>query len=294
MNIFQLKLFLDLIKERNFKRVARLNRRTQPAVTQQIKLLEDELEVCLFDRTKQKVEVTQVAKNIEPFARTIMDSCDAIVDCAKNSTGKPAGNLRIATVQSVGIYELSSYLKNFIRMYPLIQVQLEYRTSHQIYELVDQKMVDFGIVAYPIESKHIGYHFLKDDRMVVIVYPSHPLAQKKLIVPKDLQDQNFVAFSNHLPTHHAVADFLLRQGVLVKTTMTNENIDTLKNAVEIGIGISIVPEGTVRNEVKEKTLYAIPFKKEHLSRSIGILYNKGKPISSSAKLFLESVLKKKI
>lgn len=292
MNIFQLKVFLDLFREKKFSQVAKMNYRTQPAITSQIKLLEEELGIQLFERTKQKVEPTQAARDIEPFVHNILESCEEIEHYAKNTTGKPTGSLRIATVHSVGIYGLSPYLKDFIHSYPLIHLHLEYRNSDVIYEMVAQKLVDFGIVAYPKESRQISFNTLKKDRLVIIVCPSHPFAKKKELLPEDLKNQKFVAFSDNLPTRRAVDDFLLHQGVFVKICMMNDNIDTLKNAVEIGVGISMVPEGTVLNEVKSGTLCAIPLKNIEIERPIGILFRREKLFSPSAKLFLNLVLKK--
>lgn len=293
ISIYQFKLFIDLLREKNFSRVARLNYCTQPGVTQQIKLLEEKLNVQLFERTRQGVIPTQAANEIEPLVQSMLDTCENIEEYAKNMSGKPVGNLRIATVYSVGIYELSKHLKEFIRLYPLIHLHLEYQNFEAIYEMIEQKKIDFGITAYPKESKNIGFHILKSDRLVVIAYPTHPLATRKWITAKDLENQKFIAFSDHLPTHHAISNFLSQQGVRVKICMTNDHIETLKNAVEIGMGISMVPEGTVLEEIQTGSLKAIPFKKEEILRPIGILYHKGKKISSAGQLFLDLLLKKR-
>lgn len=289
MNFFQLKLFSDLLVEKSFVRTAKLNHCTQPAVSMQIKLLEEEVGVRLFDRSKKSVEPTGAALNIEPIVQNIIDGCEKLKTVAKSWYGKPVGDLRVATVHSIGIYELSPHLKKFLKGFPLINLHLSYRTSEVIYDLLQQKKIDIGIVAYPRPSQQLKADEFQVDNMVIIAAPDHPFKRKKAIHPQDLQNERFIAFSPSTPTFQAIDHFLAEHNIFLKIAMHNENIDTLKNAVEIGLGVSIVPEKTIQNEVKNGTLISRPFKDISLIRPIGTIYNQQKSLSFAARCFLETL-----
>ena len=290
MNFFQLKLFYDLLREKSFVKTARLNNCTQPAVSMQIKMLEEKIGVKLFDRAKKSVEPTESARQIEPIVQNIIDSFEKLKIIAKSWYGKPIGDLRIATVHSTGIYDLSGYLKKFLKAYPLINLHLEYRASDTIYDLVNQNKVDLGIVAYPREFQNIQFTPLGTDNMVAIFPKNHPkINGKTSIKVSDLKGEKLVAYSPSTRTYNAVEQFLAKHDTFLNVCMTNNNIDTLKNAVEIGLGISIVPEKTVVNEVRRGLITALPFADDTFIRPIGILYNKLRTMPYVAECFLQVV-----
>ncbi len=287
MNFFQLKLFIDLMREKSFIKTAKLNHCTQPAVSMQIKLLEEEIGVKLFDRANKNVEATDSARNIEPLVQGIIDSCQKIKTMAKSWYGKPIGDLRITTVHTTGIYELSKYLKEFLKGYPLINLHLEYRPSGIVYDLVQANKIDLGIVAYPREFQNICILPFSQDKMVAICPSNHRLKNKKSIKVSELKGERLVAYSPSTRTYRAVEEFLAKHDLFLEVSMHNENIETLKNAVEIGMGISIVPEKTIHAEVERGALVKLDFEDDSLSRPIGILYNRTRNLSYVARCFLK-------
>ncbi|MEZ4652301.1 MAG: LysR family transcriptional regulator substrate-binding protein [Candidatus Eisenbacteria bacterium] len=186
------------------------------------------------------------------------------------------GTLRVATVYSVGLHELPPYLKAFMRRYASANVRLEYSRANRIYDDVSSGVVDLGIVAYPVRRSGLEILPFRQDTLVVITPPSHELARLEKIDVPQLSRQPFVAFERDVPTRRAVDRLLRAHGCAVEILMEFDNIETIKRAVEVESGISIVPLITVRAEVKAGTLVAIPFSKGGLHRSLGILVRKGR------------------
>src|SRR5262249_34851721 len=167
-----------------------------------------------------------------------------------------AGTVRIATVHSVGLYEFSHELKNYLRAYPSVNVRLEYKKSNQIYDDVIAGNVDVGVIAYPTKRPQIHLIPFREDRLVLICNPSHPFAKARTISLKKLDGQNFVGFEKDIPTHRAIERAFQKSSIRVHYVAEVDNIEVIKRMVEVGTGISIAPEPAVRPEVRNRSLVA--------------------------------------
>ena len=291
MDLFSLKLFIDTARESSFVKAAKLNFRTQSAVSFHIKNLEEELGARLFHRTTRSVALTREGTLLLEHAEEILRRCENLKTLIMHYKHAPKGQVRIGTIYSVGMYELTPILKKFIRSYPQINVHLQYLRSSAIYGLVAENKIDLGIVAYPEESLKISITPFGSDRMVLIVHPCHRLAKKHSVNLKEIEGENFISFDQGIPTGEMLKKELARKGIQVKEQMTNENIDTLKRTVEVGLGISIVPSKTVKEEVKKDTLKAIELRDAGFVRPLGILTARGSALTYPAELFLQALTK---
>ncbi|MBI2167019.1 MAG: LysR family transcriptional regulator [Candidatus Omnitrophica bacterium] len=287
MEIRELKIFRDIAQEKNFVKAAKLNFLTQPSISSHLKHLEEELGVRLFERVPRKVKLTHEGELLLPHVEEVLLKCGNLKTLISRLSGIPKGDIRIATVYSIGMYELAPALKQFIRTYPDIHVHLQYRRSDIIYDLLLEDKIDLGMVAYPEDRVKIKVTPFGNDHLVLITPPHHPLAKQKSIRLKRIEGENFIAFDSGIPTRETVDQTLEQRGIKVQVRMSNENIDTLKRAVEVGLGISIVPSKTITEEVRKGTLKSVHLSDVKLNRPLGILTLKDRIPSYPLQLFME-------
>ncbi|MCW8875873.1 MAG: LysR family transcriptional regulator [Kangiellaceae bacterium] len=291
MNLTQLKLFSDLARELSFVKVAKQNHISQPAVSVHIKKLEHSLGQQLLSRTSQNTQLTPEGLLILEDVRDILFLCENLKIRSNYSQGVLEGSIRIAAIHSVGMYEIGNFLTSFMKLYPKVCVHLEFRHFDEIYELLSQEKIDLGIVAYPEKRTRIEEIPYSEDELVLIVGSKHRLSQKKSISLEQIRGEPFIAFGEGIPTRIAVDNILKDRSIDVDIRMTNNNVFTLKKAVEAEVGVSLVPSATVNEEVKNGTLKRIRINDVKMVRPLSILKLKSRKMSSPFKVFMEQLLK---
>jgi DNA-binding transcriptional LysR family regulator len=197
-----------------------------------------------------------------------------------------SGTVRVATIYSLGLHDLPPYIKRYLKSYPTVNVHVEYRRSNQVYEDVLGNVVDLGLVAFPVRDPKLEIIPLRKEPMVLICSPQHPLAKSKNVKVSALAGQKFVAFESDIPTRKATDKVLREHGVHVVPVMEFDNVETVKRAVEIDVGISIVPLTCVREDVAKQTLAAVNIEDAELVRPIAALHKRHKVLSTAMKQFV--------
>jgi DNA-binding transcriptional LysR family regulator len=197
-----------------------------------------------------------------------------------------AGTIRVAAVYSIGLHELPPYIKTFMKAHPQVRIHIEYSRTDKVYEACLNNTIDFGIVALPLRRPNIAVIPMRQDKLVVVCHPKHPLARRKRISIRQLAGEEFVAFERDIPTRKTIDRILKQHGVAVNYAMEFDNIETIKRSVEVGVGLSILPETAVASEVRSRLLAALDFSEGTFTRSIGIIHRKGKVFSAAAREFL--------
>jgi DNA-binding transcriptional LysR family regulator len=192
----------------------------------------------------------------------------------------------VATIYSIGLHDLPPYIKKFLKSYPTVNVHVEYRRANQVYDDVLSNVVDMGLIAYPAKDSKLEIVPLHKDPLVLICHPQHPFARQKSVRFKALTGQKFIGFEPDIPTRKALDKILKEHGVDPKYAMEFDNIETVKRAVEIDAGISIVPQGTVIQDVAKQTLAAVTIEDGSFYRPIAAIYKKNKVLSPAMKQFL--------
>jgi len=285
MHIETLKIFCDVVETASFSKAGFLNSMTQSAVSQQILSLEKKLGRTLLERGRRQCCVTPEGAVLLDAARDIMEIYDGLEERFNELADVVAGELPVAAVFSIGLHDLPPYLKAFKKKYPSVEVKVDYKRSAQVYAQVLSGEAAMGFVAYPVARKGIHVEPFMDDELVVICPPSHPFAECKKIAPTLLKKERFIAFDPDLPTRQVVDRHFRDSGVPLGHTIEFDNIETVKRAVEIEQGVSIVPRAAVKAEVKAKTLCAIPLDPP-LRRPIGILLKRNRPRTPALREFL--------
>src|SRR5512137_2031851 len=290
MQIESLKVFCDLTETESFTKAAQINGVTQSAVSQTISSLERQFKSLLIERSKKNFRLTAEGEVLYDYSKQILQTYDALHSKLQEIKEIISGNIRVATIYSIGLHVLPPYIKKFLKSYPTVNVHVEYRRANQVYEDVLGNVVDLGLVAYPARDSKLEIYPLRKEPLVLICHPQHPLAKSKSLRLKALNGQKFISFEPDIPTRRALDRILKEHSVHVQHVMEFDNIETVKRAVEIDAGIAIVPEGTVVQEVGKRTLVQVALDDETFYRPLAALYKKNKVLSPAMKQFL-AVLK---
>jgi DNA-binding transcriptional LysR family regulator len=286
MQIESLKVFCDLAETESFTKAAQVNNVTQSAVSQQISSLERQFKSLLIERSKKKFRLTREGQVLYEYSKQIIQSYESMENRVQEIKEIISGTIRVATIYSIGLHDLPPYLKKFLKLFATVNVHVEYRRANQVYDDVLSNVVDLGLVAYPVKDPKLELVQLRKDALVVICHPQHPLARSKSVKLSQLAGQKFIGFEPDIPTRKAIDKIFRENGVAVETVMEFDNIETVKRAVEIEAGISIVPQATVAQEVAKQTLAELRIEGVELYRPLAAIYKKTKVLSPAMKQFL--------
>jgi DNA-binding transcriptional LysR family regulator len=289
MQIESFRVFRDLVESQSFSKAAQMNHITQSAVSQQIRSIEERFHIPLIERSSKRFALTREGELLYSTSKEIISSYDTLQNQFNEMRNIVSGNIRIATVYSIGLHELPPYIKHFLKEFPNVNVHVEYRRSNQVYDEVQSGTCDLGLVAFPSNKKNLKVESFKKDRLVLICAPSHELSSRKEVTLDVLSEEKFIGFEPDIPTRRAVDKMFREAGIDPKPVMEFDNIETVKRAVEIDAGISIVPRATVEQEIKSNTLKAIEFKNKPYHRPLGMIYKSGRVLSPALKRFLKTL-----
>ena len=286
MQIESLKVFCDLTETESFTKAAQVNGVTQSAVSQTISSLERQFKSLLIERSKKNFRLTAEGEVLYDYSKQILQTYDALHSKLQEIKDIISGNIRVATIYSIGLHVLPAYLKRFLKSYPTVNVHVEYRRPNQVYEDVLGNVVDLGLIAYPVRDAKLETVALRKDPLVLICHPQHPFAKLKSIKLKALNGQKLVSFEKDIPTRKALDKIFKDHGVSAEHAMEFDNIETVKRAVEIDSGVAIVPQETIRQEVASQTLAAVRLEDGEYFRPLAVIYKKNKVLSPAIKQFI--------
>ena len=286
MQIESLKVFCDLAETQSFTKAAQINSVTQSAVSQQISSLERIFKSLLIERSKKRFRLTREGQVLYDYSKQIIQTYESLDSKLQELKDIISGTIRVSTIYSIGLHDLPPYVKKFMRAYPTVNVHVEYRRSNQVYDDVFSNVVDMGLVAYPVKDSKLEIIPLRKESLVFICHPQHPFSKHKSIKLKALSGQNLIGFEPDIPTRKALDKILREYDVDVKHVMEFDNVETVKRAVEIDAGISIVPIGTVTQEINKNTLAAVEIEDGEFYRPLAAIYKKNKVLSPAMKQFL--------
>ena len=291
MNLETLQLYCEVIRLRSFSRGAAANEVSQSAASQAIQQLEADLDVQLLDRTKRPFTVT-------PEGRVFYEACRDLLDRYAQARARIAsagtrldGTVRVAAIYSVGLHDVSRHMQPFMSAHPQAKVQLECLHPHKVVEAVINDEADIGIMSYPPNMRSLAVIPWRSEKMVLVCHPGHRFAKRRVVMPADLNGEKFVAFDADLGIRKAIDRSLKQANIRVNVVMEFDNIETIKQAIAIGAGISILPQPTVVKETEIGSLAAAALGLPNLVRPVGITYRKHKQLSPTVVRFIESLRK---
>ncbi len=286
MNFETLELFCEVVRRQSFSAGARTLKISQPAASQAISHLEQELAVKLIDRSKRPFRLTAAGQLYFDGVRGILQNYENLTTEIRSTRAEVAGTVHVVAIYSIGLHVMRHQIQQFISKYPEAKIRLEYLHPSKVLESVISEDADLGLISYPSQNRTLEITHLRNERMVFVCPPGHELARKEIIHAHHLDGVNFVAFDHDLAIRKAIDKSLSKGRAHPNIVLQFDNIETIKQAVEIGAGISILPEPTVLKEVGQRSLLAIPLAMTELTRPIGIIRRKSKNLTPAASKFL--------
>ena len=214
--------------------------------------MENHFGIQLVDRSKRPFVLTPEGQACYEGFREVLELYDAVEARVRSLRMEITGTVRVAAIYSVGLHDMGRCMQDFMRHYPKARVRLEYLHPNQVYDAVLNSEVDLGIVSYPTSTTEISVLPLRSERMVVVCHPKHALARCEAVTAEHLEGEDFIGFDRDLSIRKEIDKFLRQRSVTIRMVMEFDNIETIKQAVEIGAGISILPEPTVRREIEKR------------------------------------------
>ena len=290
IDLFFLKTFVTVTRTKSFRIAAERNHITQPAVSQHIQILEKRLGARLLERHGKKFSLTPAGLTFLSYAENILQQFDEAKMRVLETSGELRGSIRIATIYSIGLYNLKPIIRKFFKKYPKIELRLEYLPSASIYEMVLNQTIDFGLVAYPQDKTGVAADTFVEDPLVFAQSPAHRQIKKKTALLKDFNDLRFVAFSPLTPTGKVLGQYFFSKKVAPKIIHEYDNVELIKSAVLLGLGCAILPRSTVTRELKEGALETVAVRGFHLKRPLGVLYPQKKPLTKITQAFYDALI----
>lgn len=289
-----LKLFRDIAQTKSISRGAALNEISQSAASQNLQELERRLGVALLDRATRPVSLTEGGRLFYDLCRDVLRREEEFQVQLEALKGLVEGTVRIASIYSIGLSEMSRLQEEFAARFPNAQLHVDYLRPDKVYEAVLTDQADLGLVSYPSGTKDLAVIPWREEEMTVAAPPSHPLAKKPVLLPADLNGQEFVGFDEELIIRRELDHFFRQQGIEISLAMQFDNIQMIKEAVALGSGISILPARTMQAEIAQGRLVSIPLHAPELVRPVGIVHRKRKRFSHAVQSFLELLLEQPV
>ena len=277
------RIFDDLIQTQSFTETARRNYLTQSAVSQHVKALEAKFGQRLVERGRRQVRLTRAGALVLEAAQDLLRRYAQLEQALKAPTTEVTGRLRVGSIYTTGLYDLPAYTTTFLKRYPKVDLLLAYLKDVEVYEAILTDRIEVGIVDYPKPHPQLTITPFHSERIVLIVPPSHPWATRKRIRVAQLHGQPFIVPQAEFP----IDQILQKTKIRVKVVHAFDNIEITKRAVEVGLGLALVPQITVAEEVRRGELKALELAEGPFERPIGLLTRKRAELSVPARTFID-------
>jgi DNA-binding transcriptional LysR family regulator len=289
MDLDQLHTFLEIVRLKSFSKAAQTCYRTQPAISAQVRQLEQELNTILFERLGTRIALTPAGKIFSEFAEQILELRRQAQDTINELDRMPRGEITIAANEATCIYVLPQVFSEYKRLFPNVQLQVERSYGSKIVEAVLDNQSDFGITQLPVAEKRLQVVKIHTDEIKVLVTPDHPLARKDTIMPQDL-----VGYPLLLPksgtTRARLNEWLEPVESQIKISMELDATEMTKRFVMAGLGVSFLAASHCVEETKAGLLRTISLGPEPLLRRLALTYRKDKALSKAALGFIQVIL----
>lgn len=263
---------------------------SQSAASQHVQEVEKQLGAILLDRTKRPMELTAAGRLYADYCREALRHREEFEHELETLKGKVEGTVRVASIYSIGLTEMGRLQEEFSAGYPSADLRVEYMRPDRIYAAVENDVADLGMVSYPQSSREISAIAWREEEMQLAVPPDHPLAARGTARLEDLNGQDFVAFDEDLSIRREIDRFLRSHSVTVNPTLHFDNIQMIKEAVAVGRGVSILPARTMRAEIAQGRLAAVPLDAPGLVRPVGVVHRRHKKLNRAVQAFLELLI----
>ncbi len=289
MDLLQLEHFLAIVEERTFTRAAERVSRTQPAVSQSIKKLEDEIGAPLFARDVHDVTLTEAGRVLADYARRMVHLRDEAVQRVADLRAMKAGTLTVAAHESAAVYLLPTPMRAYLQQYPDIKVGIHRSALAEIPRKVMDRNVDVGFVKDAPAFRELQHVEVHTDTMVMIASPRHALATRTDVTVADLADEPFVLHHGCATTAAMILRLFDQHSTRCRIVAELWSFENVKSFVQEGVGVAIVPGITVKHELRDGTLVRVPLAGLEMPRRTLMIYREDGYLSQPAAALIKLV-----
>lgn len=290
MHLRNLKVFCDVVGRHSFSKAAADNDMTQSGASQAVQQLEEYLQVQLIDRSKRPFLLTAEGNAFHTGCLKILRQFDSLTDEVRSIGHDVTGRCSIAAIYSIGLSYLPELQKSVKQQYPKAEVHFQFGHPDEVYRLVEQGMVDFGLVSYPQSSKAVSTVAWREEEMILAAASNHPLVDVSAVAAEDLSTEALVAFAPKLRIRHEIDRYLRHLGVTMQIAAELDNIDSVRHALEVNSAVAFLPEPSVKEEIDKGGIVALRCPWLNLKRPLGLIQRRSDPLGRTARGVMELVL----
>jgi LysR family transcriptional regulator, low CO2-responsive transcriptional regulator len=292
MDFDQLETFLEVARLSSFSRAAEKRFRTQPAISSQIRSLEEEVGAKLLDRSGGKVSITASGKVFLKFAEDILEARKMMLTAVAENERIPKGEIVVGANEGTCLHILPEVFAEFKKQYPDVNISITRSDYAKILESVVDNSVDFGVVSLPVQDPRLTIVLIHRDELLVITPPKHPLAKSKSVTIAEA-----AAFPLILPkaghTRDALENLFYERKLKPRYTMELDSSELLKRFVAADAGLGFIARSNVMEDVRANALAAIPISDATIRRDLALVFRKDKALSRAALAFIDIAVKHK-
>jgi len=288
MDFDQLHTFLEIVRLKSFSKAAQTCYRTQPAISAQVRQLEQELRTNLFERFGSRISLTTAGRIFAEYSEQMLDLRRRAQDAIAELEINPRGELVIAANEATCIYVLPRVFSQFKEQFPAVQLQLDRSFGSRVVEAVMENSADFGLTQLPVEEKRLQVVSVHHDEVRLIVPGRHRLAEKRSVTPEDLLD-DYLLLPKQGKTRARLNEWLELVADQIQVSMELDSTEMMKRFVMAGLGVSFLAVSNCREEIAAGKLRALSLAPEPMIRRLGLIYRKDKALSKAALGFIQVV-----
>ncbi|MBK9171266.1 MAG: LysR family transcriptional regulator [Bryobacterales bacterium] len=289
MDLDQLHTFLEIVRLKSFSKAAQTCFRTQPAISAQVRQLEQELKAPLFERFGSKITLTPAGRIFGEYAARILDLRRQLQDSINELEQNPRGSLVIAANEATCIHVLPRVFGEYKKLFPAVQLLVDRSYGARVVEAVLDNTADFGFTQLPVEEKRLQVVVIHRDEVCLIVPPRHPLGKRKSVRAGDLVGQ-LLLMPKQGTTRTRLDHWLELVEDQISVSMELDSTEMMKRFVVAGLGLSFLAASNCREEVESGRLEAVSLAPEPMIRRLGLVYRKDKALSKAALGFIQVTL----
>jgi DNA-binding transcriptional LysR family regulator len=285
MDFDHLITFVEIAKQGSFSRAGQKLYRSQPAVSAQIRQLEQEYGQKLFDRVGKSVRLTVAGETLLEYAGKLLTLRNESLRAVADQSSAPHGTLAIGANEATCLYVLPDIFAEYSRRFPAVQISIYRNFSHKVLEKVEDGTVDVGVVTLPVKSPSLKVHSIFRDRLVLMCSPASPLASYKSVRTSDVAEQPLI-FPKMGFTRQVLDKQFRPFRSRLRITMELASVGMIKRFVAAGLGVSVISESFAQDEARAGQAKLIPISDMEVWRELGIVYRRDRTLPRSAAAFV--------
>lgn len=286
MDINQLEVLVTVAREKSFSRAAEVLDRTQPAVSQAVRRLEQEVGEKLFDRSSKDGTLTSAGETLLDYARQMLNLRHSATTALREMRNLHSGKVTISANEHTVFY-LLPIIEEFRKRHPMIKIEVQRGVASRIPNQITAREVELGVISFKPHDASLRSVSVMNDELLLIVSPKHRFAGKSAVSVRELADETFIAHNALSPYRQRVIETFAKYDTRLNISVELPSLEAIKRLVEAGVGVALVPKLSAQAEIAGGQLRGLSVREMKLERKLNIIYRKNSVLSHAADEFLK-------